>query len=281
MSADHATKIKAALNIMRRMAPANTEASLAGLVALCPEQADELLQRVDQPLKVATDPDTGKKYVLCDLNRDGDSYRSPWSNKYFPPLDDGFSPSAELRKLELECNYVFDAYRQLYFEGGYASVYLWDLEGKNFAGCFLVQKDVDNVRGLTAGCWNSIHVIEAIEGKGGNWEYKLTTTVIVSMQVKNDEVGVVDLSGHMTKQDSKVVKLDADRPHIKNIGGLVEEMELKMRNSIEGIYIQKTRTVLSGMRTINDKPKQSAVFTAALAQAVSQHGSTRVQDSEK
>lgn len=30
---------------------------------------------VDQPLKVAKDRETGKEYLLCDYNRDGDSYR--------------------------------------------------------------------------------------------------------------------------------------------------------------------------------------------------------------
>jgi hypothetical protein len=35
---------------------------------------------------------------------------------------------------------VFDAYRELYFSGGISSVYLWDMEGGNFAGCFLIKK---------------------------------------------------------------------------------------------------------------------------------------------
>jgi capping protein beta len=106
-------KLKACLSIMRRMPPAQTETSLSGLVNLVPDLTDELLQRVDQPLKVMDCPDTGRKYVLCDYNRDGDSYRSPWSNKFNPPLEDGFAPSEELRKLEIEANYVFDAYRNL------------------------------------------------------------------------------------------------------------------------------------------------------------------------
>jgi capping protein beta len=39
----------------------------------------------------------------------------------------------------MEANELFDAYRDLYFEGGVSSVYLWDLES-GFAGCFLVKK---------------------------------------------------------------------------------------------------------------------------------------------
>jgi hypothetical protein len=36
-------------------------------------------------------------------------------------------PSERLRKLEVEANLAFDQYRELYFEGGVSSVYLWDL----------------------------------------------------------------------------------------------------------------------------------------------------------
>jgi capping protein beta len=39
----------------------------------------------------------------------------------------------------VEANELFDAYRELYFEGGLSSVYLWDLDG-GFAGCFLIKK---------------------------------------------------------------------------------------------------------------------------------------------
>ena len=115
---------------------------------------------VDQPLEVRTDPNSGKDYLLCDYNRDGDSYRytkdchvsaarlvprssffisppqfsspvslitsSPWSNEYDPPLDyDATFPSDSLRALELKANQVFDTYRDLYYEGGVSSVYTW------------------------------------------------------------------------------------------------------------------------------------------------------------
>jgi hypothetical protein len=40
--------------------------------------------------------------------------RSPWSNRYDPPLDDGAQPSADLRKTEVQANEVFDIYRELY-----------------------------------------------------------------------------------------------------------------------------------------------------------------------
>ena len=65
--------------------------------------------------------------------------RSPWSNTYDPAIDDGFLPSDSLRSVEVEANELFDAYRELYYEGGTSSVYLWGTDN-GFAGCFLIKK---------------------------------------------------------------------------------------------------------------------------------------------
>jgi capping protein beta len=91
------------MDLMRRMPPAECQQALASLLALLPSQSPELLSRVDQPLQVACDEEHAKQYLLCDYNRDGDSYS--------PPLEDGVQPSAELRKLEQEANEVFSIYR--------------------------------------------------------------------------------------------------------------------------------------------------------------------------
>ena len=77
---------------------------------LRPELTEEFLQRVDQPLQTRVDSLTKRRYILCDYNRDGDSYRSPWSNAYepaIPPEDgEGFVPSKGLRELEVAANEV-------------------------------------------------------------------------------------------------------------------------------------------------------------------------------
>ena len=41
---------------MRRMPPNKIEQNLSGLLNLLPDDQDELLQRIDQPLQEATDP---------------------------------------------------------------------------------------------------------------------------------------------------------------------------------------------------------------------------------
>ena len=63
--------------------------------------------------------------------------------------------------METEANELFDAYRELYYEGGTSSVYLWDMD-QGFAGCFLIKKKVEGTEFVKQGCWDSIHVIEVI-----------------------------------------------------------------------------------------------------------------------
>jgi len=181
-------QLNSALNLMRRMPPSSIENSLAGLIELVPKLTDDLLNHVDQPLKIRKDPKTNRDYILCDYNRDGDSFRSPWSNSYFPEIDDGFLPPQRLRQMEIEANDVFDVYRKLYFEGGQSSVYFFttaseadEKEDKSFGACFLIHKDVKATKGLTSGWWDSIHVFDVSESetKKGFYEYKLTTTVMV------------------------------------------------------------------------------------------------------
>lgn len=146
-----------ALDLMRRLPPQNVRENLSGLVDLAPHMTEEFLSRIDQPLLVAFDSVARRSFLLCDYNRDMDSYRSPWSNQYFPALPDGDTPPAHLRRLESHANEVFDAYREQYYEGGVSSAYLWELDDdegggggggvgptagvRSFAGCFLIHKD--------------------------------------------------------------------------------------------------------------------------------------------
>jgi capping protein beta len=51
--------------------------------------------------------------LCCDYNRDGDSWRSPWSNEFEPPIDEGVTPSERIRKMEIKANEAFDVYREL------------------------------------------------------------------------------------------------------------------------------------------------------------------------
>ncbi len=60
---------------MRRLPPEKVEDNLGKLIDIVPELTEDLLAAVDQPLKVEQCTKTGNSFLLCDYNRDADSYR--------------------------------------------------------------------------------------------------------------------------------------------------------------------------------------------------------------
>jgi len=237
------------------------ENCLAGLLRLSPDLTEELLNGVDQPLKIAKDSKDGRQFILCDFNRDGDAYRSPWSNTYCHGEGEGeLFPRSDLRALEVEANAIFDVYRKLYFNGGVSSVYFFETAEDDvnaWGACFLIHHEVPQSATLSAGHWDSVHVFDAKNASGGKWTYQLTSTVMVSMAVVQDAVGRVDLSGNMTKQDERTMPVNDANPHIQNIGRMLEEQELLIRNNIEGVYIQKTREIMNGIRNPDQAKTQA------------------------
>lgn len=68
-------QLDCALDLMRRLPPQKIESTLGNLIDIVPDLCEDLLSAVDQPLKIATDKDSQRQYLLCEYNRDGDSYR--------------------------------------------------------------------------------------------------------------------------------------------------------------------------------------------------------------
>lgn len=245
-------QLLAALDLMRRMPPSRMETSLEELVDLVPDLTDDLLNTVDQPLQISKDA-RGNQYLLCDYNRDGDSYRSPWIDgaaAYDPPIDDGVMPSQRLRSMEVVANDVFNSYREMYYEGGVSSVYFWDLDDDTFAACVLFKKDASERKKLESGSWDSIHVVEVRAAGGKKFAYKLTSTVMLRIQTDHSVAsnkGALNLSGSLTRQQESTMGSDGGPGHVANMGKMVEDMENRMRDTIQAIYFGKTKSVVNSL----------------------------------
>uniref|UniRef100_A0A1I8I993 F-actin-capping protein subunit beta n=1 Tax=Macrostomum lignano TaxID=282301 RepID=A0A1I8I993_9PLAT len=264
-----------ALDLMRRLPPQSVEENLTQLVDLVPNMTESLLCCIDQPLQVSKDFSCGKDYLLCDYNRDADSHRSPWSNQYFPPLEDGAVPSDRLRSIEIELNSAMQRYRELYYGGGsIASAYLWDLDStaKGFAGAVLIKKCGSSG---CSGQWDSVHVIEVTpKVTGRSAKYKLTATVMLrlvsELRCKSDDVSSdsseFDIAGSLTRQaerESPAALSSANESaiaaaHIANIGRLIEETETSMRQQLIDVYFDNVCGVVETMRTSLSKESRMA-----------------------
>jgi capping protein beta len=103
--------------------------------------------------------------------------------------------------------------------------------------------------GKSEGTWDSIHVFEAVD-RARTAHYKLTSTVILHLSTTSEPLGDMDLSGNMTRQIESDLPVDDDTSHIANIGKLVEDMELKMRNLLQEVYFGKAKDVVGDLRSI-------------------------------
>lgn len=248
----------AALDLMRRLPPSQIDTNLQFSLTLVPDLADDLLQTVDVPLKVATDKEADKDYLLCDYNRDGDSYRSPWTNKYFPELD-GRLPTKKLRDMEVAANQVFNSYCQAYFDGGISSCYFWETSDQSFAACIVFKKDGSKKRDLDSGVWDSIHIVEVTETSKDKAKYRLSTTIILSLANKSN---TLDLSGNVQRQHEEELKFDNKfNNHVVNIGNIIQSMENKLYDQLQTVYFDKAREITRTLRSIqSNKENQKQIL---------------------
>ncbi len=52
----------------------------------------------------------------------------------------------------------------------------------------------------------------------------------------------------MMGQDEKEFVVDKVNPHVANIGRMIEEMELKLRTTLQTIYFGKTKDIVNELR---------------------------------
>ncbi|KAK3716677.1 F-actin-capping protein subunit beta [Vermiconidia calcicola] len=250
----------AALDLLRRLPPSSTQKNLNGIISLRPELEEDLLSSVDVALTSRRCTKSGRDYLCCDYNRDGDSYRSPWSNEFEPPIEPedaaDLIPHGRVRRMEESLNAGFDVYRELYYEGGISSAYLWALD-EGFAGVVLFKKASSAGGSAGKGGWDSIHVLEVNESATKrSAHYKLTSTVILDLGMSSAAVDSLELAGNLTRQTQQDLPLnglrdaEVEQGHMSNIGRMVEDMETRMRNLLQEVYFGKAKDVVGDLRSI-------------------------------
>merc|ERR1711944_176708 len=114
-----------------------------------------------------------------------------------------------------------------------------------------------------SGCWDSIHVVEVQEKSSGrSAHYKLTSTSMLWLQTNREGSGTMNLGGSLTRQVEQDSPVSESSPHIANIGRMVEDMENKIRNTLNEIYFGKTRDIVNGLRSVQplSENKQQEAF---------------------
>ncbi|XP_026577000.1 F-actin-capping protein subunit beta [Pseudonaja textilis] len=109
---------------------------------------------------------------------------------------------------------------------------------------------------------NLSDLIDLEKSSGRTAHYKLTSTVMLWLQTNKTGSGTMNLGGSLTRQMEKDETVSDSSPHIANIGRLVEDMENKIRSTLNEIYFGKTKDIVNGLRSVQtfaDKSKQEAL----------------------
>lgn len=96
--------------------------------------------------------------------------------------------------------------------------------------------------------------------------YKLTSTVILHLANESEALGEMDLSGNMTRQVEVDLPVESDASHVANVGRLVEDMELKMRNLLRMCFnfsAPRRKRIHYGMKTNVDILAEEVYFGKA------------------
>lgn len=103
-----------------------------------------------------------------------------------------------------------------------------------------------------------VHVFESAE-RGRTIHYKLTSTIMLYLSNPLEGVqqaqGDISLGGSMTRQAELDAPYDPSTPasitssHVCGLGKAIEDMETKMRNSLDIVYFSKTTDVVDSLRS--------------------------------
>jgi len=252
----------AAFDLLRHVPPKDIEARLFDVLVLNEELADELLSTVDIPLKIAQDEETSMPFIQCDYNRDGDSYRSPFSNKYYPPIDDGQMISSKLRNIETIANKGFGAYVKLYFGEAIFSVYCFEIDEHSFGlGVFIRKEtsgDTNSGDHRYKGNINCSDVFTITNTGSGQHEYSLVSSALLHLELENDQLEPIVLSGGCSSQVTKTMAARNDIEHVINAGTMIEENGTDFMRKIQTHYVGKMTEILgfTKMVGLNDDPRK-------------------------
>ncbi len=209
------------------------------------------------------DTQKGRPFLKCEYNRDGDAYRSPWSNRYYPEDQanpDAIYPQADLLQLEQKLNDVFQRYSHLYFDQSstMTSVYLFETSHAGFGGSFLVKKEIGGQENLKEGTWDSIHVVtvDLERQHDGKARYRVISNVFLKMISSAESYGNLEIAGNLTRTREETYNIDpkvkSEDFHIVNIGRLIESNETEIRTEMDSIYINKTKQIVNTGRLKED-----------------------------
>ncbi|SBS84421.1 F-actin-capping protein subunit beta, putative [Plasmodium ovale] len=243
-------KVEAALDICNILPAHLFEETIKILSKIDQDLTNKILVNKEGPIKIKFDSEE-KKYFLGNMfNKEKDSYRSPYTNMYYPDhLPHSYIPSEPLRSLEILYNEIFDRYRKAYYINGLSSVYLWPNPVEDgFVACFLIKKNEIYDKNTYLD-WEGTHLIQ-VNLTHLVVHYQISSTLNISISRKNEIILSASINKALEnpKKISDINLIKDKYFHMENMGKMIEGIENSLRKSIEYIYLPKMNGILNSLR---------------------------------
>ncbi len=194
---------------------------------------------------------TGRQFIATEFNREGDSFRSPFTNQYYPPVEDGYQPSESSRQLESKGNELFQEYTMLYYDSAVSSFFVLD-QDYGFDCAFFVRKELAQEEALQSGLWHSFNTcVVRVDRATSTASYRLKSTVLVELHLEEGRLGTLRVNGFLehASERKEALGTDPEATHLEVIGQMVEAAETHLRKELENMEAEKTREILLNLRT--------------------------------
>ena len=258
------SKINSCISLSRVLPISKLEQNINAISSLVyndDDVLDSFLQKVDQPLIINTQ---NGNFICCEYNREGDSYRYPGTNNYYPPLENINPQNENLLDLEIKLNKLFKIYTKFYYsENAISSVFCYVIDEDNydeFVVAVLISNTISNDDKNTNGKWESSNLL-TVNINRSDFEIKLnlisSVNVYLNASLKFGNNAKLCVSGSLTKNSEKNINYkekDFNQDFlIDNIGKMIEDLETRIRDEIEVIYFQKTTEIIDSIRQASNK----------------------------
>lgn len=258
----------AALRLLRALGPCPAPGQVEDALRLAgPEAAGAVLAGAPQPLRVAEGAEGpgGRRFLLCDANRVGDSYRDPFANAYRPPRPDAPLPAAGVRAVEEAANDLYETYCHQYHGSGTSSVFVSEAPGGRLLGYFAFKKVVrsDDGRGAgeggTTGAWDGYHVVRAPAESAPEApaQAEVRSTVLLSLSTDSGlSIQGALVGGGGSRPAEEAPQPGGAWPVVA--GGALEAVDNGIRARAVAIYFEKARQVGVGLRSRKEAARKLA-----------------------
>ena len=202
-------------------------------------------------------------FIESEVNKDGDSYRSPWSNTYFPPIDSNKLLPKELRELEQKLNELIKLYKKIYYnEDAISSAYITysdDQISNGFTCTIYIKSNINNSPYLKDDSFletTNIVLVKFVRERSDepNKEkikinYKTNTIFLFKLNLKGLDNCIYNGTKNCECKKSTYTTNYFDfEKHLKYIGTSIEENEGSLRLKLDKIYLEKNNFIIKEIR---------------------------------